>query len=409
MPGRLGSASCLRDLSGTMLLALVMAIIPLGCGAVDATVERLERALLGRPDQPQTMLDLAQALLQRARNGGNAEDSARATGLIRRAMEKAPDDSRTWTLKAWDEMSRHRFSSALDSVRQAHRLAAPSPISLGLEADALVELGRYEEAVAVTQKLLDTFPGLPGNSRAAHLRMLHGDLPGAIALLEESLGNAPAGSEAHARAFRQLAELYLEAGRLPEAEQALAMAERLFPAGAGDAALRARLREARGLPGEALALWLQALASYPSPEYAVSAWKLARELSDRETMRRLERLLDGMARLDAAGDRLFRRTFAEYALLRGRNGEAERLAREDLSVRPDVYGHALLAFALRQSGKNREAARHGKAALRLGTRESRLRHWARGDGPRSHAPEAPIGLQKPASSSPPGSPNKAAP
>ncbi|MBS1212240.1 MAG: exported protein of unknown function [Proteobacteria bacterium] len=388
MPGHLHLLRLwLREVAGIMFLSLSTLTMPAAgeaaeTGAPDETLGRLEAAVLAQPDQPHIMLDLAQALLQRARVSSNAADSARARALVQRALEKAPEDSRSWTLKAWDEMNRHRFSDALHSVRQAHSLSVPTAISLGLETDALVELGHYQEAIAVTQKLLDTFPGLPANSRAAHLRMLHGDLPGAIALLSESLGNTPVGSEAHAWALRQLAELYLDAGLLGNAEQALATAEQLFPAKVRDAALRARLREAQNQPAAALALLLEALEAYPSPDYAVAAWKLARQLGDRERMRRLELLLDGMARLDASGDQLFRRAFAEYALLRGRIGEAERLAREEFRVRPDVYSQALLAWVLRQSGQRREAARHAEAALRLGTRDARLRHWVQGGGPR---------------------------
>jgi tetratricopeptide (TPR) repeat protein len=118
----------------------------------------------------------------------------------------------------------------------------------------------------VTQKLLDAFPGLPANSRAAHLRFLHGDPAGAIGLLEESLGSAPPGSEAHAWAFLQLAELHLNGGQLGRAEKALAGAEDLFPGRPEYPALWARLREAQGRPAEALALLREALELYPNPD-----------------------------------------------------------------------------------------------------------------------------------------------
>ena len=377
-----------------MLLAASMLTVPLSSSGAategpDESVGRLEKALLAQPDHPRMILDLAQALLQRTRTSRDAGDCVRARALIQRALEKTPDNARAWTLKAWDEMNRHRFHDALGSARRAQGLGLPTAINLGLEADALVELGRYKEAIGVTQKLLDSFPGLPANSRAAHLRMLHGDLSGAIALLRESLGDTPEGSEAHAWAFRQLAELYLDAGRFDNAEQAMAMAGKLFPAAGQDAALRARLREAQNRPAEALTLLLEALEAYPSPDYAVSAWRLARQRGDRENVQRLELLLEGMTRLDASGDQLFRRTFAEYSLLQGRFGEAERLAREEFLVRPDIYGHALLSFVLKQAGKRQEAARHSEAALHLGTQDARLRQWVQGQYSRWQPTEAP--------------------
>jgi tetratricopeptide (TPR) repeat protein len=324
------------------------------------------------------MFDLALALLQGLRASRDAGEAARAAALIQRALTLAPRDPRAWALKAWDEMNRHRFQDALVSARKAHDLGVPSAMTLGLESDALVELGRYEDALAVTQRLLDAFPGLPAHSRAAHLRFLHGDIEGAIGLLKESLAVAPPGSEAHAWAFLQLAELHLNGGQLGLADNAVASAETLFPGRPEYTVLRARVREAQGRPAEALALLREALDQYPSPDHAVMAWRMARFLGDHEAMRGLALLLDGMARLDEAGDRLFRRAFAEYyALQDQRHGEAERLAREECQRRPDIYGHALLAFVLRQAGKHREAARHAQAALRLGTRDRRIERWVR--------------------------------
>lgn len=344
----------------------------------DETVQSFEKVLLTRSDDPRPLLDLAQALLQALRTSRDARDAARAEALIQRALTLAPRDFRAWALKAWDEMNRHQFREALVSVRQAHGLGVPSALTLGLESDALVELGRYDDALAVTQKLLDVFPGLPAYSRAAHLRFLHGDIEGAIGLLNESLAMAPPGSEAHAWAFVQLAELHLNGGQIERAENALARAETLFPGRPDYAALRARVREAQGKPEEALALLQETVDRYPSPDYAVTAWRLARSLGDHEAMRRLALLLDSMARLDEAGDKVFRRAFAEYYALRGnRYGEAERLAREECLRRPDIYSHALLAFVLRQAGKYREANRHRQAALRLGTRDRRLEWWVR--------------------------------
>jgi tetratricopeptide (TPR) repeat protein len=334
---------------------------------------------LSSPSGIEATLNLAQDLLQRNRTSREPAEAERVRGLIRQALASSPLNAQAWTLSAWDEMNRHRFRTALDAAERAHRLAAPTALSLGLQADALVELGRYREAVAVTQQMVDRFPGLPAVSRAAHLRWLHGDADGAIALLEPALRAPPTGSEPHAWALLQKTEIELNGGRIEPAERSLQRAETLFPGKPEATALRARLLEARGDGHRALLQWQDSLAGYPSPDSAVAAWRLARRIGDGAAAQRLERLLEGLAQLDARGDPLFRRSLAEYYAIKEPAGSrAESLARQELAQRPDIYGHGLLAFVLRQSGQAAQAGRHARLALRLGTPDPRLRHWAAG-------------------------------
>ena len=51
---------------------------------------------------------------------------------------------------------------------------------MGVRVDALVELGRYAEAVTALQQMVDLRPDLESYSRVSYLRELHGDVPGAI-------------------------------------------------------------------------------------------------------------------------------------------------------------------------------------------------------------------------------------
>lgn len=364
-------------------LLLIAGLAP-AVGAAPLNERASTRETGARPRAPtvtgiEPTLNLARDLLQRNRTSREPAEAERVRVLIRQALVSSPLNAQAWTLSAWDEMNRHSFRTALDAVERAHRLAAPTALSLGLQADALVELGRYREAVAATQQLLDHFPGLPALCRAAHLRWLHGDADGAIALLEPALRAPPTGSKSHAWALLQKAEVELNAGRIEPAERSLQRAETLFPGKPEAKALRARLLEARGDGHRALQQWQDSLAGYPSPDSAVAAWRLARRIGDSEAAQRLDRLLEGLARLDSRGDPLFRRSLAEYYAIKDpASGRAETLARQELAQRPDIYGHALLAFVLRQSGKIVEADHHARLALRLGTPDRRLRHWAAG-------------------------------
>ena len=50
---------------------------------------------------------------------------------------------------------------------------------LGIMGDAQTELGRYDQALATVQRMVDLRPDLASYSRVSYQRELHGDLPGA--------------------------------------------------------------------------------------------------------------------------------------------------------------------------------------------------------------------------------------
>jgi tetratricopeptide (TPR) repeat protein len=316
---------------------------------------------------------LAQAALLRAGASADPRDALQARDLVQRALSAKPEDPRAWVFAAWDEMNRHRFSAALASIDRAHALGPASIISLGLESDALVELGRYDQALDRVQRMLDIDPGLPALSRAAHLRFLHGDTEGAVELLHAPvLGRA--GPRERAKVVLQQAELYLHLGQVQAAEAAAVRAEQLLPGNAQPLAMHARIAEAGGRPDEALALYLQAQNVLPSPEYALGAWQMARKLGERKVEKRQQALLEGMARLDEAQGGMYRRVFIEFFGAQPRRlRDAQRLARLDLAERPDVYAHAWLAWTLLADGERNAAAPHIAKALRLGTRDEKLR------------------------------------
>ena len=60
-----------------------------------------------------------------------------------------------------------------------------SAAALGVQVDALVELGRYEEAERALQRMLDLKPSTASLTRASYHRELHGDISGARLALED--------------------------------------------------------------------------------------------------------------------------------------------------------------------------------------------------------------------------------
>ena len=61
--------------------------------------------------------------------------------------------------------------------------------------DANIELGRYDDAAADLQKLLDRKPGVAALSRVSYLRELHGDVDGALSALRDAQNAASGASK----------------------------------------------------------------------------------------------------------------------------------------------------------------------------------------------------------------------
>ena len=65
-------------------------------------------------------------------------------------------------------LTRHRFAEALDWARRSLAVAPTRVAPVGIEADALLELGRYDEGFAAIERRLELRPDLPSYSRASY-------------------------------------------------------------------------------------------------------------------------------------------------------------------------------------------------------------------------------------------------
>ncbi len=331
--------------------------------AVLTVCPALAGSSLGSPEDAQ-----ADLLAQRTRPDAARFERARA--IAESEVGRAPNEALSWTLLAWARMLDHRFADALEAARSADRLVAGDPLSLALMCDALVELGRYEEAVTVAQRLNDLKPGVPAWIRTARLRFLHNDLEGAIAILDKAANSSGQRGEAAAWTWLELARLHLHAGGTAAAALALDAARRAYPELPAILPVRASLELAQGDAHAALGHYRQALALQPSAEDALAAWRLARQLGQDGVAKHQAALLDGLARLDSAA--LSRRALAEYFSASGQSARALELARQELAARPDIYSHATLARALAGAGDRAQAQAHARQALALNTPDAQL-------------------------------------
>lgn len=360
----LTNAHCFRAIGLCLLLAF---------GAFSSTMAQATPTAMVPDNAVGVSSGRIEQLLQRTRSDPDPRLHAQIEPLLDKLERSAPNAARPKVLRAWYDMTIHRFARALAGLRKAHELGAADAVSFGLMSDALVELGQYDEAVRVTQQMLDRYPGLPALTRAAHLRFLHDDLQGAIELNLAALDDPRADASAKAWVRLQLAELNLHAGNAPEAERQVDAAR---PQGGLPAqAMLGRVRAQQGRVTEAKRIYLDALQTQPNPEFAFALYELARESGDQALMRRQQHMLEAMSRLDRDG--LYRRLFsAFYSDLPGRSAHALELAQREFAARPDIYSQMALGWAFYRGGDRRAAVEQAKAATRLRTPDPHLRAQA---------------------------------
>jgi tetratricopeptide (TPR) repeat protein len=176
-------------------------------GNTVSLVQDLQRRLRSRPDEGALWSLLGLAYQQRARETGDPAWYPMAGGALARALALDSRDPVATSGLASLELSRHRFRNALTLGLRARVLAPDSARNLGIVGDALVELGRYPDAFAAFDRMVQTKPSLASYARYSYARELRGDRAAAIRWMSIAVDAAGAQPEPLAWAQVQLGKL----------------------------------------------------------------------------------------------------------------------------------------------------------------------------------------------------------
>ncbi len=105
-------------------------------------------------------------------------------------------------------LSLHKFSEALDAGKQALTLNPYNAQIYGVMVDAYVELGYYDQAVVMADRMVSIRPDLRSYARISYLREIHGDIEGAIEAMQMAVEAGFPPYEETAWANLTLGELY---------------------------------------------------------------------------------------------------------------------------------------------------------------------------------------------------------
>lgn len=155
-------------------------------------------------------LMLAQIYMQEARiTGEHPYYYPAALTVLNNVLRNEPENFEALAFKASVLLSLHHFSEALEVGQKAAEINANNGFIYGVLCDANVELGNYEEAVKMSDKMQSLRPGLESYSRASYLREIYGQNQGAIEAMSLAYQAGVQGSEEVSWTGITLSKLYL--------------------------------------------------------------------------------------------------------------------------------------------------------------------------------------------------------
>src|SRR5205814_610357 len=194
-----------------------------------------------------------------------------AAGLLQLADKTEPHSPDLLYAQGALANAKHQFTEALGIGRKAVAANPDSEAAYAVAVDAANELGRYDEALAATERMADLRSDLPALSRISYARELRGDLGGAtVAMTQAATAGGTAGGENVAYVQSLLGDLLLTQGHTADAKAMYETALQSFPGLPSARAGLAKVLVAQGRPADAAAALGELVKSVPLGEYAVA-------------------------------------------------------------------------------------------------------------------------------------------
>ena len=362
---------------GDAVASSAVSVLPRSATLADQ-VAALETSVETDPGDGASWVQLGTAYARRAVETGDPSFYDLSARAFDRAEELVPDDPALLLGRGALALSLHRFDQAERLGEEAVAELPANADALAILVDAQVELGRYDEAAATLQEMLDVRPGLPALARTSYLRELNGDLAGAQEAMRRAIRASTPSRFDLATVNALLGGLSLADGDLARAGERYDEALRLYPGHIEAQLGRARVLAGRGQVEEATNEVQVVVDRMPSPAALTLLAELQHVAGDTAAEAETVALVRLTASLQEQAGQI---VDLELALLEADVGtdpsRAVELARRSYDARPDnIFAADAFAWALLRASDVEAAVPFAEQAVRLGTANPLLRYHA---------------------------------
>lgn len=360
--------SVLTSESGLLCLA-----DPYGTQPLESEIRTAQELIRRMPQQPEHWTRAGHAWVQKARLSADPGFYINVTGCVEGALHTDPGNLTARNLRGLVLLNNHRFAEAQREVEGILQEEPRDLLALGTLSDALLELGKYDEAVEATQRLMDLRPGMASYSRASHFRWLYGDRQNAKEFIQQALaaGKDRRNPEPTAWTFVQAGMLLWHDADYDGADAVFAEALQWVPDYPAALVGRGRVALSQSDPARASEYLEKAYRLHPLPETAWLLGDARAALGDESGSRAAyEHVVQDGRKIDSFTLALF------YATKNQAPEEALRLIERERTTRGGIYLDDTYAWVLYRMGKITEARKLSDEALRLGTPDAQLLYHA---------------------------------
>jgi tetratricopeptide (TPR) repeat protein len=343
----------------------------------DDRISFLESKLRKQPNDAQLQGLLAAVFLQKLRETIDPVYLQHAANVVDKMLSANPKSYSALRLQNEVDTQRHGFPKVAARARELLDRNPSDSGTVGLLGDALMEMGKYDEAGEAYRRMLELSPNLFSYNRVAYHRFVTGSAPEALSWMNQAVRAGSDSPENQAWCLVEFGDLLFKTGHLEDARTAYKQALSTFPGYHRANAALGRLLAAEGDYSQAIEHVKKAQASVPFPDYAALLEALYRRAGrNQEADRQLE-LIDTIDKLMKVNGETMNRNLAVILADEDRKlDRAMELAQAEFSVRNDVFTYDALSWVQYRRKNYREAAAASEKALQKGTPDPMLYYHA---------------------------------
>jgi len=335
-------------------------------------IEFLLDSVAADPADGEAQRDLGLALLQRIRETADPSLYPAAEKALDEARRLVPDDPLVLAGIGGLQLGRHEFADALATGEEALAAFPGYPSARGVVVDALVELGRYDEAFTAAASAAADAPDLATLARLSYAQELQGDLDAALASMELAAMEPGLAPENTAYVLALVGHLRRLTGDALGATAAYEQALSLVPDHAPSLAGLGRLAVGDGDLEVARERFARAAEIVPLPEYVIALGETLDAMGDAAGARDQFELASVLITLFRSNGVIVDVDLALFEADHGDPTKALELATAGFAATPTIRAADAVAWALHRLGRDAEAIDWSVKALRLGSRDPLL-------------------------------------